>query len=276
MAEVIDEIVNVTTEIDLSTAVQENFGTLMLMKQFDGFDTTTPMQGTSDRYRVYASLEEVSNDGWGEDSDVYGAFKRAFLQDPNTGSVVLGRRDTADTTWAETLNAISDQYTGWYGITVVLNGSTQEAIKTELQEIVEWTASSKKMFFHATADSGCINYQQPLSKGYVVTGRVADVSLWNEISAGSLTIALDSGTATEVIAMDFSSATTLADVVGIISTAVTALDVTVTEVSGKIKFESDTTGKSSKVELTDGVTGTSILSLLNMAYSTSILGFDLG
>jgi len=275
----IDKIIQSTITGDLTFPAAAGFGIVMLVKEFDEFDTTVPFLNNESRHRSYASLDAVVTDGWGSDSDVYAAAKRLFAQNPNPGQFVLGRKDSGDAGWPEALTAIHDEYSGWYGLTIVEESDwTTSTRKTNLQAIAGWVETKSRIFAHATADEGCINYTRVASAGYTIGGTAGTIAAWAAVSDGAFGISIDGAAAVQITALDFSTpVTTLSEVATVIDTALTGATCTV--VGTRLKIASDTVDSTSSITITapsGGGTDITVATLFNLAAGTVVLGYDAG
>lgn len=84
------------------------------------------------------------------------------------------------------------------------------------------------------------------------------------IDDGSFTVSVD-GDAAALTGLDFTSVSSLADVVAVLDTAITASGATVTLSNSRVVITSDTTGATSTITLaTNGATGTPVATLLGL------------
>jgi hypothetical protein len=85
MAE-LDTIVNVNITADSTSVSQAGFGTPLVLSYHTVF---------ADRYKIYTSLAEMSEDGFATYDHAYRMAKAAFDQDPTVEQVVVGRLPAA-------------------------------------------------------------------------------------------------------------------------------------------------------------------------------------
>jgi len=275
---VIDKIIQSTITGDLAFPAAAGFGVVILVKQFDEFDTTVPFLNNESRHRSYASIDAVIADGWGSDSDVYAAALRLFAQNPNPGAFVLGRKDSGDAGWPEALAAVHAEYSGWYGLAIVEDtGWTAATRKTNLKAIADWVETKERIFGHATADEGCINYTRVASAGYTIGGAAGAVANWVAIADGSFGISIDGAAVAQITALDFSTpVVSLAEIATVIDTALTGATCTV--VGTRLKIASSTVDSTSSITISAPLAGTDITTatLFNLAGATVELGYDAG
>lgn len=122
----LNNIVQVTISRETIQITRANFGTPAIISEFAATKTTT----TFDRYRDYANLTEMTDDGWLTTDKEYIRASKIFSQDPRPDKVMVGRKkpdSEAVETWTAALTAIQTQNTDWYAFTI---DSTQSATTT--------------------------------------------------------------------------------------------------------------------------------------------------
>jgi len=111
----LSDIVQITISRTTQSVATANFGTPGIISEFLTSKTTTPFE----RYREYASLTEMTDDGWATTDEVYRAAQAIFQQNPTVEKVMVGRKDAADASWAVALAAIQAASTDWYCFVIV-------------------------------------------------------------------------------------------------------------------------------------------------------------
>lgn len=277
---IIDKIVLSTITADTSFPSVAGFGTILLVKEFDTFDTTSPFINNESRHRTYNSIDEVLADGWDSTSDVYAAANRVFAQSPGVGAMTLGRKDSGDAGWPEALTAINDEFSSWYGLCIVEDaGWDLTTRQTNLNAIAGWVQGKNRIFGHASADEGMINITRVASAGYTIGGVAGDIADWAIIADGAFDMSIDGASDVQITTLDFTSGpvTTLAEVATVIDTALTGA--TCTAVGNRLQITSDTVDSTSSIELkAPSGLGTDIMTdaLFNLTLSTTEPGYDVG
>lgn len=111
----LNDIVSISITRESASVTQANFGTPAIIAEFATDKTTT----TFVRYRYYASLTEMTEDGWTTSDEVYDAAAAIFAQNPKVSRVMVGRKDSADADWSTALTAILAVNTDWYGFGII-------------------------------------------------------------------------------------------------------------------------------------------------------------
>jgi hypothetical protein len=111
----LNNIVQVTITRETQAVARSSFGTPGIISEFATDKTTA----TFDRYREYASLTEMSDDGWSGSDPEYDAATLFFSQNPKVTKVMIGRRDAGDADWDEALNAIQSATQDWYTMMLI-------------------------------------------------------------------------------------------------------------------------------------------------------------
>lgn len=164
MSEIMDNIVNCNISIESPVEDAASFGTVMIIG--DG-----PLKGGKDLKSVdkYASLAEVKDAGWKENTAVYKAARAAFLQDPKPELIYIAVRQevtgTSDDTKddAEDLEEIDSEeillknrepflatvkrvigMAGWYGLALV------EAEESDYDAVAQIIETTEKIFAFST------------------------------------------------------------------------------------------------------------------------------
>lgn len=148
MSEILDNIVNCNISIESPVEDGSSFGTLLIVG--DG-----PLNGGKDLKAVdkYASLREVMEAGWNEDSAIYKAARVVFLQDPKPEHIYIAVRQNADSKDKEGINSMEPFWetvkrvigmTGWYGLALA---GAEDSDYVEVAKIIE---STEKIFAFST------------------------------------------------------------------------------------------------------------------------------
>jgi hypothetical protein len=111
----LNDIVQVTINRETQSVARSSFGTPAIISEFSSGKTTV----TFDRYREYASLTEMTTDGWLVSDPEYKMAQIYFSQNPKVEKVVIGRKDSTDADWATALTAIQSATQDWYTINAV-------------------------------------------------------------------------------------------------------------------------------------------------------------
>ncbi|MGD8707096.1 MAG: DUF3383 family protein [Nitrosopumilaceae archaeon] len=111
----LNNVVSVSISRETQSVTQAAFGTPGIIAEFSTTKTTVEF----DRYREYASLTEMSEDGWGTDDEVYQAASLIFSQNPKVDKVMVGRKDSGDADWDEALTTISLSSNDWYVFCII-------------------------------------------------------------------------------------------------------------------------------------------------------------
>lgn len=115
MAENLDSIITVSITRETAAVATANFGQIGIIAEFETDKTLV----TFDRYRLYSSLTEMTDDSWLTTDEVYVAASKIFSQNPKTPTIMVGRKDQDDASWAAALTAIQTAYSQWYGFTAI-------------------------------------------------------------------------------------------------------------------------------------------------------------
>lgn len=152
MAEIINEIVQITITRQTAFAKIPGFNGIIIVDEFDSASITPAF---TERVREYTSLTGITDAGFATSSAVYLAASALFSQNPNVGSIFVGRKETvADggpETWTVALTAIKNASNAWYALHV---GTRTLA---DLQEVADWTQANKRLFITSDDDSNIIS-----------------------------------------------------------------------------------------------------------------------
>lgn len=196
----LDRIVDVTISRQTQTVAQASFGTFGIVSEFATDKTTV----TFARYREYASLAEMTDDGWSTSDAVYKAAAIVFSQNPSVDKIMVGRIDKDDADISTALNEIQKATQDWYMFLIV------------------GTASGKLVF---SADFVSLNSIVVTVNGTAVTAVVFDTDqettmdnlaaqIETDITGASVTVdPLDLDTRTLIIEIDDGDVESLSAVV---------------------------------------------------------------
>lgn len=119
-------IVNISRE---TTAIsQAGFGVIAIISEFSTTKTTTVF----DRYRYYASLAEMTSDGWGVYDPEYKAAQIIFSQSPKVPRIMIGRIDSGDASISAGLDQIQIAQQDWYGVNAIGSKETKVIFDADL------------------------------------------------------------------------------------------------------------------------------------------------
>ena len=120
----LNNIVDVTISRETQTVSQAGFGTPAIISQFTTAKTVT----TFVRHRFYASLTEMSTDGWGATDLEYKAAQVMFAQNPKPASIMIGRWDSGDANLTAALNAIQIANQDWYAMILIATKTAEVTV----------------------------------------------------------------------------------------------------------------------------------------------------
>lgn len=172
MGSAIDQVVDVTITKETATATEEAFNTVAVHAEFLTSKTTTPFS----RARSYASLADMSKDGWGSADPVYKAALRAFAQPKPPNLFYVGRRDAADADWPAAFEAIRAENDDWYGFGIVPVATEAAAILTEKKSVRDWADTQVKIFGTSSSDSGILDSSVSTDEGTELSKTSSDRS----------------------------------------------------------------------------------------------------
>lgn len=148
MSEILDNIVNCNISIESPVEDGSSFGTLLIVGE-------GPINGGKNLKAVdkYASLTEVMDAGWQEDSSVYKAARTAFLQDPRPEYIYIAVRQNTGVAGDEGISEVEAfpdtvkrviGMAGWYGLALA------GAEDSDYDEIAKLIESTEKIFAFST------------------------------------------------------------------------------------------------------------------------------
>jgi len=115
----LDNIVNISITRETQAVAQANFGTKGIIAEFASDKTAT----TFERYREYAGPNEMIEDGWAAEDEVYKAAVKTFNQNPKVDKIMIGRKDSGDASWTEALAAIQIATQNWYVFSIIASNA---------------------------------------------------------------------------------------------------------------------------------------------------------
>lgn len=129
----LSDIIDVTITLADAEVQRDGFSGVMLVSEhvINSPDRVIEYSGKKD-----AVLEAMVDDGFAEGDPAYVQARAVLSQRPGLGTVKIGRRDAADASWADTLDAIREEDSDWYGLAV----DTRDA--AEIVEVAEWCGTS--------------------------------------------------------------------------------------------------------------------------------------
>ncbi len=111
----LNNIVQVTISRETQSIARASFGIPAIISEFSTAKTNT----TFDRYRYYASLTEMTDDGWLTTDLEYKAAQIIFSQNPKVEKIMIGRKDSGDADFGAALAAIQIAQQEWYVFTII-------------------------------------------------------------------------------------------------------------------------------------------------------------
>ena len=149
MADLIDEIIQISITRQTLVASIPNFGDAMVVKEF-ATDLTTP--AFTERVRIYGSLQEILDEGIPASNTIYLAAQALFSQNPNPGRIYVGRKKPDAElieTWTEALTAINAENSDWYGFGLSMAGAA-------LEQAADWAETNLKLHIISDDDPNII------------------------------------------------------------------------------------------------------------------------
>lgn len=145
----VDRIISVDVSRETQSIAVASFSLPCIVSEFEEADTTVPFT----RIRSYASLTEMTTDGWTTSDDEYKKAAAFFRQNPTVEKVYIGRKDPIDdASWADALDAISIEDNSWYGLIAIPDGT----FATDIKAIAAWAETAGKMFFVQTTETATL------------------------------------------------------------------------------------------------------------------------
>ena len=280
MAEIdISNIISVTLSATPITMKQANLSTIAIFTLEDGVPTADG-KGV-EPYTIYRTPTAVAND-YGTDSEVYQQAVKIFAQAPNiltaNGYLVV----------IPMLPSVTIAATSGYGLVEDYNLQNFRAVTDGSININVDGAGVRALtglnFSSATTSQKLCNVFNTAfadaAKGASITTGAVDASAFSSIDNGSFTIQVGSDESVEVTGLDFTGASSLADIADVIQAGLTTatVDVTVSVDADNslLTFTTDEKGADTSITMASGSTGTDVYgsSYLNVAAGTSADGAD--
>lgn len=124
----ISDIVQVTISRETTAVSQPSFGIPGIIAEFATSKTTVAFA----RYRYYTTLAELTDDGWLTTDEVYLAANAIFAQNPVVDKILVGRKDSADLTWADAFTAIQNAQSEWYTFSIIPTEQSTVVLSADL------------------------------------------------------------------------------------------------------------------------------------------------
>lgn len=146
MADVSD-VVKVRITRDTTAVARASFGIPLLVGEF----ADNKLGSSFGRAQSYSSLAEMYDAGWGTGDNLYKMAKAIFSQSPKVSKIVVGRKDSGDSDWEETLIRISTADNTWYTLLVDTNADQ------DILNVAAYIEAVKKMYFAQVTDSDIVS-----------------------------------------------------------------------------------------------------------------------
>jgi hypothetical protein len=137
----LSRIVNVQITKNTSASNRAEFGVPL-------FITSTVPVGFTERVRVYSAPSELLDDLFTSSDPAYLAVQAIYSQNPVVTQVLVGRTDVGDSTYADTITAISEENDEWYAVTADTH------VKADVLEIAATVEALNRMYFVSTQEVG--------------------------------------------------------------------------------------------------------------------------
>lgn len=147
----LDEIVQITITRQTRAAEVPSFNGILVAEEILIADITPAF---SERVREYTSLADMLTAGFLATDAVYLAAQAVFSQNPNPGSIFVGRKlkgvDGTET-WTEALTAMADENKEWYGFGI------GDRTLASLQLAAAWAEANGKLFAISDDDANIVD-----------------------------------------------------------------------------------------------------------------------
>lgn len=257
----ISDIVTITIDRQTQSVKQANFGTILLVDEFNPA-SSPPFTG---RTKEYSSLEELSTDGYTVGSYVYDSATKIFSQNPSVVSVKVGAKfitSTPDASWTAALNAIRQVDLDWYGLSI------KSTTLADQKEVATWAEAAKnpKILFLIRADDEDVIDQTVNTSGYQTISNTGSLGEFNPATVAGiatqtnyeLDITVD-GTLHQLNNISIAITDTWTLVATAIQTALrsftSSTETVVIDLDKKIRVTSATDGEASTIAITAGTAG---------------------
>lgn len=280
MSQPISDIVQVTISRLTQSVKQANFGTILLVDEVD--KASPPFTG---RTKSYSNLTELASDGYTTGDYVYDCATIILSQNPSVSTIKVGLKyitTDPDASWTAALNAIRQEDTDWYGLSIK---SETLAYQKEVAVWAEATKDPKVLFGIRSDDIDIINTPVPTS-GYATITNTGSLGTFTGTTVPAIATQADyelditiDGTLYQLANISINIADDWDDIATAIETALqtaTSSTETVEIALGKIKVTSATTGDSSTVVIAAGTAGTgsgdllAVIDAIGATYTTSL------
>lgn len=121
-------IISVAITRETQAIAKANFGVIGIISEFDTSKTTPVF----DRWRSYASLTEMSDEGWTSSDEAYKYAQLVFSQNPVVENVIIGRKATTDTDWGNAITNIHSENPNFYGVICDFKKSLKIVLSADL------------------------------------------------------------------------------------------------------------------------------------------------
>jgi hypothetical protein len=111
----LNDIVSISISRETQAVARASFGIPAIISEF----STAKTNSTFSRHRYYASLTEMTDDGWLTTDFEYKAAQIIFSQNPKPDQIMIGRKDSGDATWTDALSAVQVEQQNWYAFTII-------------------------------------------------------------------------------------------------------------------------------------------------------------
>jgi hypothetical protein len=111
----LSDIVSIVISRETQAVARASFGIPAIISEFSTSKTNTVFT----RSRYYASLTEMTDDGWLTTDFEYKAAQIIFSQNPKPDQIMIGRKDSGDSNWTDALGAIQVEQANWYAFSMI-------------------------------------------------------------------------------------------------------------------------------------------------------------
>ena len=111
----LDNVIKVTISRETQTISRAGFGVPAIISEF----STAKTSPVFTRHRYYASLTEMTDDGWTTFDREYKAAQIIFNQSPKVPRIMIGRKASGDADLTAALTAIQTEQADWYTFMVI-------------------------------------------------------------------------------------------------------------------------------------------------------------
>lgn len=133
----LNQIINVTITRQTTPVSQAGFGTPLIVGEHTRF---------AERVKTYASLTEMTDDGFVAADEEYIAANAIFAQNPKLTQIKVGRKDVDPETYVEALQAIQAADDDWYAVILDSHDAA------DVQAVAAWIETQEKIFGTSSND----------------------------------------------------------------------------------------------------------------------------